>query len=477
MVSRFLFDWLLSRSPNWRHAALALMLSPWAIAQDFDGSAWYASPEEAGFACQTAAIAWDQNGFGVTGTTCVTGSALGSIDLVVSFSDAGSVQQTFFWDVSGRSNRQIQSDLDDLTTLTVAINTDLTTAETNITNLQTTVSTNETNIAANTALNQSQQVEIDANTVSAAAHETRLNGIDSTLVTIDGELVDLSNTDALIASDVGVLQAGQGALSAGINFNSNNIAANELYIQGVEAEQQMFESVRAASDAQTNSELQTANANLETISSNTTISNSLQQEGNANQTVSNAILTELSNRQFNTSVDLYTIAADQNLLLQELSNRQFNTSADMYATSQAEQALLTQIRDAQTTIDITGENITIDNTGVENRLDTLNNTMTTPISAPANTQTTVATYQDAFNNFKTAIDAAPISQMANGIATAFASPPPGNCPMPTFDLTSFFDTSITVTEHCNLKTAAAPIITPLMTLLWSLLGIRMILSA
>jgi hypothetical protein len=173
--------------------------------------------------------------------------------------------------------------------------------------------------------------------------------------------------------------------------------------------------------------------------------------------------------------------------------------------------------------DISGTNISIDNAGVESRLDTLvssqqltleraeqtrdnagattnaiNTTIandavyanqvntkldqlianqTTPINAADFTLQQVATVQASLDNFKATLESAPIVQMATSVTSAFSNLPIGACPTPTIDLSAFMGQSVTVTEHCNLKANIGSVINPIMLMLWSLLGIRMVLSA
>lgn len=290
---------------------------------------------------------------------------------------------------------------------------------------------------------QTFAADIGANTVSAAAHETRLNGIDTALVTIDGELTDLANTDALIASDIGALQLGQGNLIAGVGTNASNIgvnaskiASNELYIESVELQQSSFEAASTASSAATNDyltlqqlpvlqsiQLESAqtNAGLGTLAakfdeSNQTFNNVALQQVAGNQTglESKSLLQSIDGKFAADSVLQANMNAIADLTLPKLDNISNNQGVLAGKIDQTNTALVS-VENAINgiSLDISGENISMDNSGVENRLDAiLTEVSTVPVSQTQVTDTVSDSQSETYNS----IQGVPVIQAFTGLS-------------------------------------------------------------
>jgi hypothetical protein len=313
----------------------------------------------------------------------------------------------------------------------VILNSDLGTAETNIQNLQ-------DYTAANDAANTTQNNRLDGHDQSITtlndqriaqgdlinANTTRRNQVDQILVTIDGELVDLSDTQALIASDVGSLFNGQSTNANAIGSLGTVVAANQQSFND-------YQSVQLANQAQTSADLQVLNTTA------TTTNSLLQGVITAQQQNENAIA--VSHGKFDTQISYLstlnpkldtlnnataTLVASQQLTLERAeqtrdgvntSNARLNEiSAALYRDSTGQEHgqeisdRLDVIRDqlvnnqsfisggmfrdntgqehgleianrldtlnstmSGISFDISGTNINIDNSGVETRLDTL----------------------------------------------------------------------------------------------------------
>ncbi len=467
MVPGLLFNRLLPRAFNWRYVALVALLPLPAHSEDFGTSTTHETASEASLACTNARNAW-LDVLGVTSGDCNTvGTFYRTLKVVYNNVEEVTVQR-FYWKPNGVSTSELQSDLDDLTTLTLAINDDLAAAEATIIdyepridNLETRADQTDQNILVlNSEIND---LEVDVDLLNDRA----------ALIEIDTN--QNANDITQLQTDLNTVNLASGINATNIASNVSAIVANELYIEGVEQQQLTYETARAASDAQTNNyltaqqlpQLQDINAELDT---QTLLLQQIEDASDSMELLQQQTETavdqlegfSLQNRNYNQATSGYALTSRNHL-----DNIRANTStANLQLT-----AIETAISGLATPV------VTVDNTSIENRLDTINDTLTIPIPTPTNTIQTVATYADAINNFKATLDAAPVSQMATGIATAFSSLPVGTCPSPTFDLSNYFGTSVTVTEHCNLKATAKPIIDPIMALLWSLLGIRMILSA
>jgi hypothetical protein len=310
-----------------------------------------------------------------------------------------------------------------------AINTDLGIAEQEIDALQTV----QNDLVTLTDNNRSR---IDGHDTSIATLNSQriaqgdlITTNQNQLVTIGTSITGLTDTQALIQSDIGALQTGQSTNTFNIGQNGNAIANNELYIQGVQSQVQQeiadYETQRMASEAQTSSDLQVLNG----LTSTTNIL--IQDVVNAQQQNENAIavshgnfdtqisylstinhkLDQINAESAFTNTQLGGIAVDQlatslkmsdaNFYLEQLLSQQsVNRAADSGNTTFLANAI--QNNSAATTADITflntqqafrdnvshikldalktaidgvsfdisGQNITIDNSGVESRLDT-----------------------------------------------------------------------------------------------------------
>ncbi len=275
--------------------------------------------------------------------------------------------------------------------LVVAIDNDLAQAELDISNLQSTQANQQLDIDGLVSEQNQHSLEIQnlqttqvQNTNNITSVTSKNTEQDSRLDSIDGILVTEQQRIDLIELDIGTLHSVNATQDSAIQFN-------ELYIEGVEQSFEQFEVEYEAANAQTNSELQFVNLELDNITANTASINSGVSSSNIKLTSIDDNLTSLiaindstNARQLNTwsrlqetndallisNSHLQSINSNLNDLkaINDSTNaRQLNTWSRLQETN----TLLSEVKTAVEgqSFTISGENISIDNTGVETRLD------------------------------------------------------------------------------------------------------------
>lgn len=265
--------------------------------------------------------------------SCV--SQPGGIQLRNSLSGGGYRGHHFYHFASAGSSF-CSDEFQEETANTIAINQNTT----DLINLDDYVQTQFTTINQNFADIDSDLIDLSQITSN---NQTAIQANDQQLVTINGDLIDLSNRTALIESDIGTLQETDITLSAGVS-------ENELYIQGIELEFDTYQAERAQADAVTNTYLNTQQLPvLQSIDNNTF---------NTNSSLS------LFQGNFDSFFTTYlSRTTDTNNLLDQI-----RFDAETRSTTRE-----TQLDELKTAIegvsfDISGQNISIDNTGVESAL-------------------------------------------------------------------------------------------------------------
>ena len=249
--------------------------------------------------------------------------------------------------------------------------------------------------------------------------------IDADLVTIaesitqqSADITDLFNREALIQidldanrADITQLQTDLPTIRLDVDSNTadlNNafqgITQNELYIENVEAQQEAYESARAASDADTNNKLDTLNTTATSLDNKATTRNDLLDDiesstnamndkvGVTNNLLStlDANLTgkfDLTNQLLN-SLDAQQVQTNNRLDVtnstlisldaqQSLTNNKLDTATNSLVSLDAQQVITNNKLDTLTTavedqtITLTADTINVDNSGIETRLDNL----------------------------------------------------------------------------------------------------------
>lgn len=243
------------------------------------------------------------------------------------------------------------------TQLLLAVNDDLAAAEQDISNLYNSDSLQNTRLDQIDTVNGQQDQSII--TLNAEQNLT------------EQDVATLQNRAALIEIDINANQFDIGQLQtdlnstafnlqSGINSNAGAIQFNELYIEGVEAQQNTYETTRAASDAVTNSLVSQSNTHLASI-------NNYQALFAPKYDAMNSSLTSINNYQ-----GLFAPKYDtMNAALEAIRASQVSTENAVNNVNISQQAKLNEIKNAieSQSFEISGENINIDNSGVEGRLD------------------------------------------------------------------------------------------------------------
>ncbi len=479
-----------------------------AFAQDFDGSSTYSTQTDAQLACNNAGQAWQDNAFGVTGYNCLSGTFHYNLEVIFEIGPAA-IQERFYWSSHGGFAGQIREDLDELTSLTIAINDDLTTAEASIidfspriANLETRADTTDTNIV--TLNNEINDLEVDVDLLNDRA----------ALIEID---VNANASDITqIQTDINTINLAQGINSANIANNASAIIANELYIEGVELQQQTYETARAASDAQLSTDIQS-----QTVALNNSLNAILNEQYSTTQNTSaiNSGLNSILNEQYNTSVNTQETNTKLDLLnsyqnttnakLQSLDSRAVTQASSLSAiNSNIVYGTNTKLDELKTAVegisfDITGTNISIDNSGVESRLSTnttvLNNTLNAVLNEQYSTSTkldqvntnltsgmgsatvsspTATSFDIAYSNFKAGFDLTDLGATfaaATNIANVVPSSPA--CPSLGSDAGGYFESEISTTIHCDIFTELQGPLSAVILAVWGFLGFRIVVGA
>ncbi len=282
--------------------------------------------------------------------------------------------------------------IDGIEQLVTILDNDLATAESNILALETvqdahavTIGTHTSQISNLQTLQQQNSTNLNTAIAKNTEQDTRLDVIDGVLVT-EQQRIDL------IEFDINTLHSVNASQDSAIQFN-------ELYIEGVELEFETFQSERVASDAATNSYLtsqqfpllQGMDTRLSEINDNIELTNDLQEvtkqaiefvnqniattnilqestnnnliDANAKNTDSNTGLSHL----FWIQNGLFSSAGSE--WLSDIYNQNVSLNANSSLTNQKLDQIKTSI-EAQS-FEISGENISIDNSGVETRLDSV----------------------------------------------------------------------------------------------------------